>query len=94
MTMTVVAPAPASSSARPSTSKSAEAVIVDDAGTIVAQRTLSDRNLRSCLPLARAVGAWATLVLDAEMVRAKDDDGTLTTPAIEEDSANDVETRR
>jgi len=86
-----VAPAPASVSARSSSSKSAEAVIVDDAGTIVAQRTLSDRNLRSCLPLARAVGAWAMLVLDAEMVRAKDDDGTLTTPAIAEDPATDAE---
>jgi len=93
MTMTVAAAA-ASSATRPSASKSADAVIVDDAGTIVAQRTLTDRNLRSCLPLARAVGAWATLVLDAEMVRAKDDDGALTTPAIEEDSAKDVETRR
>ena len=93
MTMTV-APAPASGAARPSASKSAEAVIVDDAGTIVAQRTLSDRNLRSCLPLARAVGAWATLVLDAEMVRAKDDDGTLTTPAIEDDPATDGEAKR
>ena len=54
--------------------KSVEAVIVDDAGTIVAQRTLTDRSARVCLPLARAVGAWASLVLDAEMNRAHDDD--------------------
>jgi hypothetical protein len=54
--------------------KSVEAVIVDDAGTIVAQRTLTDRSARACLPLARAVGAWASLVLDAEMNRARDDD--------------------
>ena len=52
-----------------------DAVIVDDAGTIVAQRTLTDRSARACLPLARAVGAWASLVLDAEMNRARDDDG-------------------
>lgn len=54
---------------------SVEAIIVDDAGTIVAQRTLTDRSARSCTPLARAVGAWASLVLDAELARAKDDDG-------------------
>ena len=86
-----VAPAVAGGPARTSASKSAEAVIVDDAGTVVAQRLLSDRNVRSCLPLARAVGAWATLVLDAEVVRAKDDDGTLTTPAIAEDPAANAE---
>lgn len=64
----------ASSSARGA--RSVEAVIVDDAGRIVAQRTLTDRSGRACLPLAHAVGAWASLVLDAEMNRAKDDDGT------------------
>lgn len=80
MTMTV-SPASANVSARSVASKSAEAVIVDDAGTIVAQRTLNDRNSRSCVPLARAIGAWASLVLDAQMVQAKDADGTLTTPA-------------
>jgi hypothetical protein len=63
------------------TGKSVEAVIVDDAGTIVAQRMLTDRSARTCVPLARAVGAWASLVLDAEMVRAKDDDGSLPTAA-------------
>ena len=61
--------------------KSVEAVIVDDAGTIVAQRTLIDRSARTCVPLARAVGAWASLVLDAELVRAKDDDGSEPTPS-------------
>jgi hypothetical protein len=80
VTMSVTSAATSPSSTKP-VGKSVEAVIVDDAGTIVAQRTLNDRNARSCLPLARAVGAWASLVLDAEMVRAKDDDGTLTTPA-------------
>ena len=64
--------------ARPGTS--VEAVIVDDAGTIVAQRTLTNSSARACVPLARAVGAWASLVLDAEMDRAKDDDGSLPTP--------------
>jgi hypothetical protein len=92
MTMSV-APVPANGSARSVGAKSAEAVIVDDAGTIVAQRTLSDHNARSCLPLARAVGAWASLVLDAELVRAKDDDGTLTTPAGTDAPGSAAETR-
>jgi hypothetical protein len=63
------------------TGKSVEALIVDDLGTIVAQRTLTDRSARLCVPLARAVGAWAALVLDAELIRAKDDDGSLPTPS-------------
>lgn len=71
VTMTV-APSGASQTGTP---KSVEAVIMDDAGHIVAQRTIIDRSARACLPLARAVGAWASLVLDAEMNRAKDDDG-------------------
>jgi hypothetical protein len=89
MTMSV-APAPANAFARSQGTKSAEAVIVDDAGTIVAQRTLSDRNARACLPLARAVGAWASLVLDAELVRAKDADGTLTTPSADDEEPSTV----
>lgn len=70
VTMTVSPPS------RPGGLKSVEAVIVDDAGTIVAERTLTDRSSRVCLPLAHAVGAWASLVLDAELTRAKDDDGS------------------
>jgi len=54
-----------------------EAVIQDDAGDVVARRTLSDGAGRACVPLARAVGAWASLVLDAELARAKDDDAVL-----------------
>lgn len=54
--------------------RSIDAVIVDDAGAVVARRTISDRAARTCLPLARALGAWASLVLDAELARAKDDD--------------------
>jgi hypothetical protein len=53
-------------------SLSAEAEIVDDRGTPVAQRTVTDKSAK-CAPVARAIGAWATLVLDAELVRAKDD---------------------
>jgi hypothetical protein len=68
--MTVTSSATAASSS----SKSVDAVIVDDAGAVIAQRTLSDRSARLCVPLARAVGAWASLVLDAELARAKDDD--------------------
>ncbi|MDB4936738.1 MAG: hypothetical protein JWP87_3710 [Labilithrix sp.] len=74
LTMTVTAAAP-SASTRAVPIKSVDALIVDDAGTIVAQRTLTDRSARTCVPLARAVGAWASLVLDAELLRAKDDDG-------------------
>ena len=62
--------------------RSVEAIIVDDAGTVVAQRTLTDRSAKVCLPLARAVGAWASLVLDAELARAKDDDGSEPTPTL------------
>jgi len=66
--------------------RSVEAIIVDDAGALVAQRTLTersspDKSAKVCLPLARAVGAWASLVLDAELARAKDDDGSEPTPA-------------
>lgn len=52
--------------------RSVGATIADDAGKVVAERTLSDRGVGGCLPLARAVGAWASLVLDAEMNRATD----------------------
>jgi hypothetical protein len=54
---------------------SVEALISDDLGVVVAHRTITDRSARVCLPLAHAVGAWASLVLDAEMNRATDDDG-------------------
>ena len=53
--------------------KSVDALITDDLGKVVAQRTLTDRSARACVPLARAVGAWASLVLDAELTRTKDD---------------------
>ncbi len=53
--------------------REAEATIIDDAGVVVSQRTVSDPASRTCLPLARAVGAWATLVLDDEMTRARED---------------------
>jgi hypothetical protein len=46
--------------------------IVDDAGVVVAERALSDHTDKACLPLARAAGAWASLVLDAELNRASD----------------------
>jgi hypothetical protein len=55
-------------------SQAVEATISDDAGTVVAQRMLSDRSTGACVPLARAVGVWASLVIDAEVNRAKDED--------------------
>lgn len=48
----------------------ASAMIVDDAGAVVAQRTVTDRSTRACVPLARAVGAWASLVIDDEIDRS------------------------
>jgi len=55
--------------------RAAEAVILDDAGALVARRTVGDPDASACLPLAHAVAAWASLVLDAELAREKDDDG-------------------
>lgn len=49
--------------------KSADAEIRDDRGHLVAERSVSDRT-KSCVALVRAVGAWAQIVLDAELVRA------------------------
>lgn len=63
-----------SAQASATTGKTVDAVIVDDTGAVVARRTIADRAARTCLPLAKAVGAWASLVLDAELARAKDDD--------------------
>ena len=58
-----------SAQATATSGKSVDAVIVDDTGAVVARRTIADRAARSCLPLAKAVGAWASLVLDAELAR-------------------------
>jgi hypothetical protein len=51
--------------------RTASARIVDDAGTVIAERTVSD-DRTACTPLARALGAWASLVLDDELARARD----------------------
>src|SRR5688572_23986205 len=50
--------------------KKATARIIDDRGATVAERTVDDR--AACTPLARALGAWAALVLDDELARARD----------------------
>ncbi|MBS2014654.1 MAG: hypothetical protein JST00_17330 [Deltaproteobacteria bacterium] len=68
--------------------RSLDAVIVDDVGAIVARRTISDRAARTCMPLAKAVGAWASLVLDAELARAKDDDDLKTSSPPSSDVAS------
>ncbi|MBX3216842.1 MAG: hypothetical protein KF850_32710 [Labilithrix sp.] len=65
LTMSVVAAAPGI--------KAADARIVDDRGRPVAERTVSDRT-RSCVALARAVGAWAQIVLDDELLREHDEE--------------------
>ena len=49
--------------------RSAEAQIADDTGRVDAERTVNDRTSGSCLALARAVGAWAQIVLDEELAR-------------------------
>ncbi|MBX3222491.1 MAG: hypothetical protein KF795_18380 [Labilithrix sp.] len=65
LTMSVVAAAPGI--------KAAEARIVDDRGRLVAERSVSDRTAKSCVALARAVGAWAQIVLDDEIVREREE---------------------
>lgn len=50
--------------------KKGTATIIDDRGATVAERTVDDRT--ACAPLARALGAWAALVLDDELARARD----------------------
>ncbi len=49
--------------------KSADAQIKDDSGRVVAERSVSDRTTGSCLALVGAVGAWAQIVLDDELMR-------------------------
>jgi hypothetical protein len=49
---------------------SAEASIRDDTGRVVAERTVNGRTTKSCVALARAVGAWAQIVLDDELAGA------------------------
>lgn len=61
--------------------KSADAQIRDDTGRVVAERTVSDRAASgACTALARAVGAWAQIVLDDELVRAHEDAEKATKP--------------
>jgi hypothetical protein len=55
----------------PGNTKAADASILDDAGAVVSQRTLADRG--GCTTIARGIGAWATLVIDAELNRAHDE---------------------
>ncbi len=52
--------------------KSADATIEDDLGRVVAERSVTDKTVSSCIGLTRAVGAWAQIVLDDELVRAHD----------------------
>ena len=49
--------------------KAASARMTDDGGRIVADRAVTDKTAGSCVALARAVGAWAQIVLDDEVVR-------------------------
>ncbi len=65
LTMSIAAAAPGI--------KSADAQIKDDSGRVVAERSVSDRTTGSCLALVRAVGAWAQIVLDDELMREHED---------------------
>ena len=49
-----------------------EATILDDGGSVFAKRTVTESPGvgKECHPLTRAVGAWATLVLDEETSHA------------------------
>jgi hypothetical protein len=53
--------------------KVADARIIDDIGTPVAERSVSDKTAGSCVALAQAVSAWAQIVLDDELARAHDE---------------------
>lgn len=59
--------------------KKATARIIDDHGNTVAERSVTDR--AACAPLARALGAWAALVLDDELARARDAADVPPSPA-------------
>ena len=48
-----------------------EGEIVDDLGAPVAHREFTSTSYSECSGLARAIGVWASLVLDAELERAK-----------------------
>jgi hypothetical protein len=50
-------------------SLSAEGVIADEDGAPVSHRTIA-KETRECSALARAIGVWASLVLDEEVARA------------------------
>lgn len=52
--------------------KAADAWIEDDTGRRVAERSVSDKST-TCTALARAVGAWAQIVLDDELVRVHEE---------------------
>jgi hypothetical protein len=43
----------------------------DDTDTLVAERTFTS-GARSCAPLAKALGVWATIALDDELVKARE----------------------
>lgn len=55
--------------------KAADARIWDDAGHLVAERSVSDKTNGSCSALVRAVSAWTQIVLDDEMVRGQQEPG-------------------
>jgi len=50
--------------------KSAEAQMRDDRGRLVAERVVRDKTT-SCVAIARAIGAWAQVVLDEELARTE-----------------------
>jgi hypothetical protein len=57
--------------------KAADAQIRDDNGHVVAERSVTDKTNGTCVPLVRAVSAWAQMVLDDELGRAQDEPRAL-----------------
>ena len=57
--------------ALPAGGRAANAIMTNDAGQVVSERIVEDPAAKTCAPLARAVGAWAALVLDDELSRAE-----------------------
>ena len=70
-----------------------EGEITDDHGAPVAHREFTNGPSFECASVARAVGVWASLVLDAEVDRAAHAAATVPSPAAKLASAQGLERR-
>jgi hypothetical protein len=64
----------------------AEGEIDDPAGAPLAHRTVSSAEGRECAAMARAIGVWAALVLDAEALREKKESPEVETTSAHTDT--------